>query len=87
MQQRTSWAVGCPYQASSCPYEAENFQADLTRPSPVLEHLLASYGGVGLPFLAVLDREGHKKEGFSGLFTSASLVAALKAIEPQENLE
>ncbi|HEX7388084.1 MAG TPA: cytochrome c biogenesis protein CcdA [Castellaniella sp.] len=63
------------------------FQADLTHPDLALEHLLASYGGVGLPFLAVLDREGRKVRDFSGLFTGASLVKALKAVGPQEDLE
>lgn len=57
------------------------FQADLTRPDPALEHLLASYGGAGLPFIAVLDREGHEIRHFSGLFTGASLVSALNTLK------
>ncbi|MDE2289932.1 MAG: thioredoxin family protein [Burkholderiales bacterium] len=56
------------------------FQADLTRPDPALERLLASYGGAGLPFVAVLDRDGHEVRQFSGLFTSGSLVEAMKTL-------
>lgn len=52
-------------------------QVDLTRPNPTLEHLLASYGGVGLPFAVVLDGKGQKTQTLSGLFTSASLVRAI----------
>lgn len=57
-------------------------QADLTRPSPALEQLLGSYGGVGLPFVAVLNRDGRVVQTFSGLFTSASLVRALQGATP-----
>lgn len=60
-------------------------KVDLTRPDPMLEHLLASYGGAGLPFVALLDRQGRKVQDFSGLFTSASLVQALGAIRSKEN--
>jgi thiol:disulfide interchange protein DsbD len=52
-------------------------RVDLTRPDPTLEHLLASYGGVGLPFAVVLDGKGKKTQALSGLFTSTSLVQAI----------
>ncbi len=57
------------------------FQVDLTRPDPALERLLASYGGAGLPFLAVLDRDGREVHSFSGLFTSDSLANVLNTIK------
>jgi thiol:disulfide interchange protein DsbD len=62
-------------------------QADLTRPEPALEHLLASYGGVGLPFVVLLDRNGRKVQEFSGFFASSSLVSALKTLESRESHE
>lgn len=52
-------------------------QADLTRPDPVLQHLLTRYGGAGLPFLAVLDRQGREVGDFSGLFTAGALIGRL----------
>lgn len=55
-------------------------QVDLTQPDATLERLLASYGGAGLPFVAVLDREGHEIQRFSGLFTSASLSNAIERL-------
>lgn len=61
-----------------------SLQADLTRPDPTLEHLLARHGGVGLPFAVVLDRKGREVQTFSGLFTSASLVQALNKTASQE---
>ncbi|TAM53915.1 MAG: thiol:disulfide interchange protein [Paraburkholderia sp.] len=57
------------------------FEVDLTRPDPALEHLLASYGGAGLPFLAVLDRDGREVHSFSGLFTSDSLADVLNTLK------
>ncbi|TAL79517.1 MAG: thiol:disulfide interchange protein [Burkholderiaceae bacterium] len=60
-------------------------QVDLTRPDPTLEHLLASYGGVGLPLAVVLDHKGQKTQALSGLFTSASLVRALNKVGLREN--
>lgn len=57
------------------------FQADLTRPDPALERLLVSYGGAGLPFIAVLDRDGREIRHFSGLFPGASLVSALNKLQ------
>jgi thiol:disulfide interchange protein len=57
------------------------FQVDLTRPDPALERLLASYGGAGLPFLAVLDRDGREVHSFSGLFTSDSLADVLNTLK------
>ncbi|MBS2132144.1 thioredoxin family protein (plasmid) [Burkholderia thailandensis] len=56
-------------------------QADLTKPDPALEHLLASYGGAGLPFVAILDSQGHEIQHFSGLFASGSLIDALRGIK------
>ncbi|CAM4223464.1 protein-disulfide reductase DsbD family protein [Bordetella muralis] len=61
-------------------------QVDLTRPDPLLEHLLALHGGVGLPFAVVLDHQGNQVQTFSGLFTSASLVQALNQTLTQENI-
>ncbi|MBS2132247.1 thioredoxin family protein (plasmid) [Burkholderia thailandensis] len=61
------------------------FQVDLTRPDPALERLLASYGGAGLPFLAVLDRDGHEVRHFSGLFASGNLVDALNTLQTKGN--
>ena len=61
------------------------FQADLTRPDPALERLLASYGGAGLPFLVVLDRDGHEVRHFSGLFASGTLVDAVNALQMKGN--
>lgn len=60
-------------------------RADLTRPNPVLEHLLALHGGVGLPFAVVLDPKGREVQTLSGLFTSTSLVQALNKTSIQEN--
>lgn len=56
-------------------------RVDLTHPDPSLEQLLVSYGGVGLPFAVVLDREGRQVRTFAGFFSSASLVRALEATE------
>ena len=60
-------------------------RADLTHPSPVLEHLLALHGGVGLPFAIVLDHKGREVQTLSGLFTSTTLVQALNRALIQEN--
>ncbi|CAM5220136.1 Thiol:disulfide interchange protein DsbD [Castellaniella defragrans] len=60
-------------------------QANLTRPDPTLEHLLALHGGVGLPFAVVLDHKGREVQTLSGLFTSTSLVQALNKTLTQEN--
>jgi thiol:disulfide interchange protein DsbD len=60
-------------------------RADLTRPNPALEHLLALHGGVGLPFAVVLDSKGREVQTLSGLFTSASLVQALNKTSIQES--
>lgn len=57
------------------------FQVDLTRPNPALERLLASYGGAGLPFLAILDSRGRVVQQFSGLFTGGSLINALTDVK------
>ncbi len=60
-------------------------QVDLTHPNPTLERLLASYGGVGLPFAVVLDHNGRTTQTFSGLFTSTSLTRALSETTLPEN--
>lgn len=60
-------------------------QVDLTRPAPALEQLLTSYGGVGLPFAAILDRNGQLAQTFAGLFTSASLAQALLRLQSSED--
>ena len=57
-------------------------QADLTRADPVLQRLLARYGGAGLPFLAILGRDGHEVGHLSGLFTAGALLERLRALRP-----
>lgn len=52
-------------------------QADLTRPVPRLQQLLVSYGGAGLPYAVVLNRDGDVVARFSGLFTVDSLLQAI----------
>ncbi len=53
-------------------------QADLTRPVPQLQRLLLNYGGAGLPYAVVLNREGEVVGRFSGLFTASSLLHAIR---------
>lgn len=57
-------------------------QADLTRPDPVLQRLLAKYGGAGMPFLAILDRNGREVGHLSGLFTAGTLIERLSTLQP-----
>lgn len=59
-------------------------QADLTRPAPVLQRLLASYGGAGLPFVAIIDRDGHEVSDLSGLFTADMLLMRLDALRRRD---
>jgi thiol:disulfide interchange protein DsbD len=53
-------------------------RADLTRPHPALERLLAAWGGAGLPFAVVLDRRGRVVARLSGIFTASTLEHALQ---------
>ncbi len=55
-------------------------RVDLTHSQPLLERLLVSYGGVGLPFAVVLDANGGVVQRFSGLFTSQSLIDAVNKL-------
>ncbi|MHB8913275.1 MAG: cytochrome c biogenesis protein CcdA [Lysobacter sp.] len=57
-------------------------QADLTRPNPILQRLLARYGGAGIPFLAILDRNGREVGHLSGLFTAGTLIERLSTLQP-----
>ncbi|WP_350357443.1 cytochrome c biogenesis protein CcdA [Paraburkholderia fungorum] len=87
-----AWCINCKILEKTVYRDREVAQAirmrgiaplriDLTQPDPALEHLLASYGGAGLPFLAILDSQGHEVQHFSGLFASGSLVAALQDLK------
>ncbi|TAL76692.1 MAG: thiol:disulfide interchange protein [Burkholderiaceae bacterium] len=61
-------------------YHMVALRVDLTHSQPVLERLLVSYGGVGLPFAVVLDANGGVVQRFSGLFTSQSLIDAVNKL-------
>lgn len=52
-------------------------RANLTQPVPRLQHLLVRYGGAGLPYAVVLNRDGRVVARFSGLFTVDSLLQAI----------
>ena len=54
-------------------------RADLTRPDKRLQAYLRDFGGAGLPFAVVLDRQGRIHKRLPDLFTADNLAAALRA--------
>jgi len=60
------------------------FRVDLTRSVPHLQRLLRGYGGAGLPFAIVLDGNGDSVQRLPDLFTTKTLVAAIREARNQE---
>ena len=52
-------------------------RVDMTRSSSVDQALLSRYGGAGLPFAVVLDRNGQVIQRFPDLFDTKDLIKAV----------
>lgn len=58
---------------------AATLRADLSQPDERLQAYLREFGGAGLPFAVVLDRQGRIHKRLPDLFTADTLAAALRA--------
>lgn len=88
------WCLNCkvlertvyrePAVAEAAGHGVRTYRVDLTRFDADAQALLRSWGGTGLPYAVVVDRDGEIERRLRDLFSAPALVAALRAARSNE---